>query len=164
MHSLFALAPHLKSGQFLLSTVDAVFREDEFASYLHHAGENQTADGILAITDFIDDENPLYVRLDESRRIKSFSKSESSPWITGGLYIFNPKIFDEMDAVLKKKIERLRNFLGHLVERGYNIEGYPFSKMIDIDHVRDIDTAREWIAGMNAQPLQKYKDRPIKVR
>ena len=151
MHSLFALAPMLRNERFLLSTVDAIFREEEFASYLRYATEHESADGVLAITDFIDDENPLYVQMDAGKRIRSFSKSESSEWITGGLYFFSPRIFDEMDAVLQNKIERLRNFLGHLLDHGYILEGFPFSKMIDIDHVRDIDTARKWIAEVNGK-------------
>jgi NDP-sugar pyrophosphorylase family protein len=166
MHSLFALAPLLKNERFLLSTVDTVFREDEFASYLQFAGARESVDGILAITNFIDDENPLYVQLDAVRRIQSFSKSDSSEWITGGLYVFSPKVFDEMDSVLKKRIERLRNFLSHLIERGYSIEGFPFSKMIDIDHVHDIDTARTWIAEENlkSQNSTHHRGGTIKVR
>ncbi len=153
MHSLFALAPYLRDDKFLLSTVDTIFRESEFTSFLRFAEAQPAARSVLAITDFIDDENPLYVDLNKDRRIAGFSKSKLSKWVTGGLYIFSPDIFNEMSPALQNGIERLRNFLAHLVERGYPIDGFPFSKMIDIDHVRDIETARNWLAEINGSSM-----------
>jgi len=142
MHSLFALAPHLMDGPFLLSTVDSIFSEDEFARFLGYT-QKHTSDGVLAVTNYIDDENPLYVQMNNAQRISSFSKSEQSPWVTGGLYRFHPRIFKEIDTVLELKIERLRNFLGHLLSHGYVLEGFRFSKIIDVDHVHDIRVAEE---------------------
>jgi len=143
MHSLFALAPYLNDGPFLLSTVDPIFDENEFSGFLQYARLHTAADGILAVTQFVDDENPLYVQLDTDRRILNFSKSEQSPWVTGGLYFFSPTIFRDVDIVLKKNIERLRNFLNYLLQTGYRLEGYPFSKIIDVDHRSDIRVAEE---------------------
>jgi len=137
MHSLFALAPELRGGQFLLSTVDPIFDEREFAGYLAAAREHSAVDGLLAVTGYVDDENPLYVELDASRRIVKFTKAEKTPWVTGGLYVFSPRIFDEMDAALGAGVERLRNFLAHLLRAGYALEGHPFSTIIDVDHVQD---------------------------
>lgn len=143
MHSLFVLAPHLAGDQFLLSTVDSVFNEQELVRLLDHAGQHPSLDGVLAVTNFIDDENPLYVTLDASNRILGFSKSEQSPWVTGGLYVFSPRMFKEIDTALGQNIERLRNFLGHLLKQGYALEAFPFSKIVDVDHVQDIHTAEE---------------------
>src|SRR5512140_3298733 len=56
MHSLFALAPMLAGDRFLLSTVDPIFREEEFAEYLRYGERRGTNDGVLAVTGFIDDE------------------------------------------------------------------------------------------------------------
>lgn len=147
MHSLFALAPLLSDGQFLLSTVDAVFDEREFAAYVRHAESRAEADGVLAVTDFVDDESPLYAACDPSWRITGFSKTEAAPYVTGGLYVFSPRVFREIDPVLASGVERLRNFLAHLVQKGYRIEAFPFSKMIDVDHLRDIQTAEELLRG-----------------
>ncbi|HTK81294.1 MAG TPA: sugar phosphate nucleotidyltransferase [Bacteroidota bacterium] len=147
MHSLFALSPFLAGGKFLLSTVDSVFDEGEFSAFIREAEQNTGADGILGITDFIDDENPLYVQLDASGRIQSFSKSGKTPWITGGIYVFSPSIFREIDAVLGQGIERLRKFLGYLVEHEYHLEAYRFSKIVDVDHVGDIQTAESLLRG-----------------
>ncbi len=146
MHSLFELAPYLTDERFLCSTVDPVFPSGEFDSYVAYAaGRDADVDGILAITGFIDDENPLYVELDDRKRILRFSKTEGSPWVTGGLYVFSPRIFDEKDAVLKAGMNRLRNFLSHLVSRNYRLEGYQFSRIVDVDHVHDIRVAETMI-------------------
>ena len=149
MHSLFALAPSLKEGQFLLSTVDSIFDDNELSRFLTSSKARSSADGVLAVTKFVDDENPLYVHVDGANRIESFSKSGASPWITGGLYVFSPRIFDEVDAALAQGIERLRNFLGHLLKSGYTLEAFPFSKIVDVDHASDLRVAEEFLRAGN---------------
>jgi len=170
MHSLFALAPYVQEGQFLLSTVDSVFGDGEFSCFLQYAQSRRTLDGVLAITDFVDDENPLYVEMNERKEIMRFLKKpgddtrapapanesgkelgNDGPWVTGGLYIFSPRIFREVDGALGLGIERLRNFLVHLIARGYILEGYQFSRIVDVDRVSDLHTAEAWLA-LNPKP------------
>lgn len=146
MHSLFALAPYLKNERFCLATTDTVFDEKEFADFLEYANQQDEAAGVLAVTRYIDDEKPLCIAMDESDRITKFSdKKEGYSWATGGLYIFSEIIFEEMDAALRKKISRLRNFLKMIVAQGYLIKGFAFSKMIDVDHVSDISKAEKFL-------------------
>ena len=71
MHSFAELAPYLGDGPFCLTTVDTIFRENEFAEYIRHF-QQSTLDGCMAVTDYIDDESPLYVATDESLRITGF--------------------------------------------------------------------------------------------
>lgn len=63
MHSFAALAPHLDGGPFVLTTVDTIFRTEEFARYVQAFSEAvaQGYDGLMGVTDYIDDERPLYV-------------------------------------------------------------------------------------------------------
>lgn len=145
VHSLFELAPLLSSGRFLLSTVDPIFDQKEFDAYLDTARRRTDTDGVLAVTPFIDDENPLYVRTNEANRITGFSKKDRSPLVTGGLYVFSPRVFDEIDNALQSGVERLRYFLAHLVTAGYHLEPYVFSKIIDVDHVGDIRVAEQFL-------------------
>jgi len=155
MHSLFELAPRLREGRFLLTTVDSIFAEADLRKFLAAAGEGPAGtkgpagpDGVLAVTDYIDDENPLYVETNREGRVTSFPRSGRSQWITGGLYIFQPRIFDEIPAAKSQGIDRLRNFLAHLVKAGYDLRTHPFSKIVDIDHVRDIRTAERMLDGL----------------
>jgi len=153
MHSLFALAPHLMDGRFLLSTVDSIFNEDEFGRFINYARSRDSVDGLLAVTGFIDDENPLTVQVDRSMRILAFGTRtagpgspqtpSTAPLATGGLYVLSPRVFNEIDSALTQGLERLRNFLSYLVARGYTLEAYPFSKIVDVDHADDVRTAED---------------------
>jgi len=146
MHSLFALAPMLRDEQFCLSTVDAVFLDQEFGRFLSYAVQRSNIDGILAVTRFIDDEKPLCAIMGRSNRILSFSNdSDGTLSATGGLYVFSPRIFDEMQNALDAGVTRLRNFLRLLLEKGHMLQGFPFQKIIDVDHSHDIKTAKQFL-------------------
>ena len=59
MHSFHALSPYLQDAPFCLTTVDTIFREEEFTEYIRafkEATSAQRLDGMMAVTDFIDDE------------------------------------------------------------------------------------------------------------
>ncbi|HZY09690.1 MAG TPA: sugar phosphate nucleotidyltransferase [Bacteroidota bacterium] len=148
MHSLFELSQFLVDDRFLLTTVDSIFQDHEFSHFLKYSESRPTADGILAVTNFIDDENPLYVQMNSENRITSFKKMEQSAWVTGGLYIFSSRIFKEREYVLHRRIERLRNFLAHLLEKDYRLEGFSFSKIVDVDHLQDISKAEELLKSI----------------
>jgi NDP-sugar pyrophosphorylase family protein len=146
MHSLFALAPMLHGSPFCLTTADTLFPEEEFKMFLAYARERKNLDGVLAVTQFIDDEKPLCVEMDSDRRIREFSDTkEHYQWATGGIYYFTPRIFDQIEMAYQRKTERLRNFLRLLLESHYKLEGYPFSKIIDVDHVHDLRVAEEFL-------------------
>jgi NDP-sugar pyrophosphorylase family protein len=141
MHSLFAFAPLLNDQPFLLSTVDSIFRESEFAAYLD-AAATCPADGMLAVTHFIEDEKPLCVVTDTDDRVLQFSDTtEGFDLATGGLYWFSPRIFDAIPEAFGSGTERLRNFLRLLLARSYDLRIFRFSKMVDVDHVFDLDAA-----------------------
>ncbi len=147
MHSLFVLAPYLRQSPFCLATVDTIFYEREFQQYLDYAQSQAGSDGVLAVTDFIDDEKPLCVELDENRRILRFSDAkEQLRYATGGIYYFSPRIFDVMNEVLATGTLRLRNFLRYLIDHGYTLRAFPFSKIVDVDHAADIRVAEQFLA------------------
>lgn len=146
LHSLAALATKLAEKQFLLAAVDSVFKEDEFAGFLEYARRQDKADGTLAVTQFVDDEKPLCVKMDAERRISAFTDDKTtSQWVTGGLYYFAPSILKELPGAINSGVSRLRNFLRLLVNKGYRLNGFPFLKIIDVDHVNDIKTAEEFL-------------------
>lgn len=66
MHSFYELSQLLDNGSkapFVLTTVDTIFRENEFKGYLRAFKQvlDEGDDGLMGVTAFIDDEKPLYV-------------------------------------------------------------------------------------------------------
>lgn len=147
MHSLHALSHLLRGDKFCLTTVDTLFREEEFAEYIKTFKESD-GDGIMAVTDYIDDEKPLYVDTDSQLDITAFcdKPTENSRYISGGIYGLTPKALDILDECMAEGIERMRNFQRRLVDGGMRLKAYPFTKIIDIDHAEDIEKAERFIS------------------
>ena len=148
MHSLHALSHLLRGGKFCLTTVDTIFKEHEFTDYIK-AFETSAYDGMMAVTDYIDDEKPLYVETDGMLEITAFADKPTaeSKYISGGIYGLDDKALDILDQCMDAGIERMRNFQRSLVAGGLKLKAYPFIKIIDIDHAEDIAKAEEFIAG-----------------
>ena len=88
LHSLYQLNKFL-SPPFLVSTADTVFLENEFTSFINFGLNVNDTDGIIAVTDFIDDEKPLYADIDENGRIINFEDvNDGYEFVRGGLYLF----------------------------------------------------------------------------
>ena len=147
MHSLHALSHLLRGDKFCLTTVDTLFHEEEFAEYIKIFKESD-GDGIMAVTDYIDDEKPLYVDTDSQLDITAFcdKPTENSRYISGGIYGLTPKALDILDECMAEGIERMRNFQRRLVDGGMRLKAYPFTKIIDIDHAEDIEKAERFIS------------------
>ena len=146
MHSLHALSHLLHGERFCLTTVDTLFLEEEFSQYISSFKEHK-GDGMMAVTDHIDDEKPLYIDTDEQLNITAFrdTPGNDSRFISGGIYGLSPKALDILDECMAMGIERMRNFQRRLVESGMTLQAYPFSKIIDIDHAEDIDKAEKFL-------------------
>lgn len=148
MHSFFALSEYLRGSKFCLTTVDTIFREGDFADYIR-AFEQSTADGLMAVTDHIDDEKPLYVATDEALRITDFLDANTAHcrYISGGIYCLSDKAIDVLHQCMAEGRSRMRNFQRALIEAGLHIEAYPFgSKILDVDHAEDIVKAEAFLS------------------
>lgn len=146
MHSMHALSHHLQGDKFCLTTVDTLFHEEEFAAYIK--AFDKSDEGIMAVTDYIDDEKPLYVDTDKALNITAFhdNPSEHSRYISGGIYALPPQALDILDKCIAEGIERMRNFQRRLVDSGMKLKAHPFSKIIDIDHAEDIEKAEKFLS------------------
>ena len=146
MHSFYELSRFLKDDKFCLTTVDTIFREEEFAQFIN-IFKSSDNDGMMAVTDYIDDEKPLYVATDENLRITGFYDSVTSQckYISGGIYCLNPKAIDVLNKCMEKGLSRMRNFQRQLVTEGMSLVAYPFSKILDVDHVEDIMKAEKFL-------------------
>lgn len=146
MHSFYELSRFLKDDKFCLTTVDTIFREDEFAAFIE-AFKASGKDGMMAVTDYIDDEKPLYISTDENLNITGFHDTATSDcrYISGGIYCLTPKAIETLENCMKKGMSRMRNFQRQLVADGLQLEAYPFSKILDVDHASDIVKAEAFL-------------------
>lgn len=146
MHSMHALAPYLCSGKFCLTTVDTIFREEEFGAYIE-TFEKSNCDGLMAVTDYIDDEKPLYVGTASDLHITGFhdTAQDDTRYISGGIYGLTSATLETLDRCIASGSSRMRNFQRALVTDGFNLTAYPFAKVIDIDHAEDIEKAEQFL-------------------
>lgn len=144
MHSFYELMPHLGKGKFCLTTVDTIFREDEFKQYIQQF-EAFDGDGLFAVTDYIDDEKPLYIATDAEMNITAFHDSEPQTYISGGIYCLTDAAFPVLNKCIEEGKSRMRNFQRQLVYDGLHLKAYPFSKILDVDHASDIIKAEEFL-------------------
>jgi NDP-sugar pyrophosphorylase family protein len=146
MESLFTLAPQLGDEPFLLLTVDAIVAPAALADFVLRARGRAEADGVLAVNSFVDDEKPLYVAGDAEGRITAIGAAAgASPLITAGFYVLRPTIFAEIAAARAARFTALRQFLAHLVARGYRLYAECVPKCVDVDRPEDIATAEAFI-------------------
>ena len=163
MHSFYELSKEFSSDDscfpFVLTTVDTIFREEEFGSYISTLKQVLATgeDGLMGVTDYIDDEKPLYV---ETVSGASDKEQEASDWpritgfldtcehphfISGGIYGLTTRAITTLNACIERGESRMRNFQRALVRDGLQLRAYPFTKVLDIDHASDILKAEEFL-------------------
>ncbi|WP_029904946.1 sugar phosphate nucleotidyltransferase [Prevotella sp. 10(H)] len=152
MHSFFELRNFLRDGKFCLTTVDTVFDEEEFSRFIQAFDADTKNDGMMAVTDYIDDEKPLYVKVDEKMNIIGFlDEANDCNYISGGIYCLTPKAIDTLEACLNAGQSRMRNFQRQLVTDNLKLKAYPFSKILDVDHAEDIKKAEQFVKNKNVK-------------
>ena len=145
MHSFHVLSQYLRDEPFVLTTVDTIFDEHEFARYVRMFS-GKTAEGVdalMGVTDYIDDEKPLYVGVDEQMTVTGYydTPQPDSRYISAGIYGLTPRTLAVLDACIARGEHRMRNFQRALVADGLQVEAYPLPHVFDIDHASDIRKA-----------------------
>jgi NDP-sugar pyrophosphorylase family protein len=150
MHSMWELSRWLDDGPFVLTTVDTIFREEEFDAFVQTFSgllETGEADGLMGVTDYIDDEKPLYVSTDDDLWITAFLDQCDSPrYVSGGIYALTPRSLTTLYDCVVHGEQRMRNFQRGLLRDGLKLKAWPFSKVLDIDHVSDIQKAEAFLS------------------
>ena len=146
MESLFALRPLLDGERFVLLTVDAIFAPAVLREFLTAAAARADADGVLALSAFVDDEKPLWARRADTGRLTALGPdAEGSGLVTAGFYVFDPAIFSEIATARRSGFTALRQFLRHLLRSGYRLYGEPIAKTIDVDRPEDVTVAEAFV-------------------
>ena len=177
MHSFFELSKTFDVlSPFVLTTVDTIFREDDFRGYVEHFARNIAStggarhsssnngengiDGLMGVTDFIDDEKPLYVGTDAEMNITGFFDSYESlrknegtqvattpTYISGGIYGLTAPALRTLNGCMVRGESRMRNYQRALIRDGLRLKAFAFSKVLDIDHASDIAKAEAFLCG-----------------
>ena len=154
MHSFYELRHFLRDEPFILTTVDTIFDESEFHDYVLSFQDKiaHGTDALMGVTDYIDDEKPLYVSVDNVMRINGYydTPQADSRFISAGIYGLTTSSLDILEACIKKGESRMRNFQRALVAAGLRIEAYPLTKVFDIDHIEDIRKADEGVKNLSS--------------
>lgn len=152
LHSFYALlktAPHLDA--ICLATTDTVFLKEEFSAFITEFEQNPELDALMAVTSFVDDESPLFVTVDENQTITDFTdkKTSRTTFVSGGMYCLRKNALKTVAQAIKGGTSRMRNFQRQLLTNGLQVKAFPFSKIVDVDHVQDIQTAELFLSGVN---------------
>ena len=147
MHSFYELSRIWKGEEICLTTVDTIFREEEFGGYIQAFQQAKSLDGLKAVTDYIDDEKPLYVQTNAQLDITNFLDQAGNDcrYISGGIYCLRRKAIDVLEKALNEGMSRMRNYQRQLIAEGLQVKAYPFSKIIDVDHAEDIAKAEAFV-------------------
>lgn len=149
MHSFYELSRVMQPGRFCLTTVDTIFREDDFRAYIQAMEADDSHDGMMAVTSYIDDEKPLYVETDADLNITAFRDAayEGARFFSGGIYALNEKAVKVLEECMEKGVSRMRNFQRALVDAGLRLKAYDLGKILDVDHADDIRKANDFLNG-----------------
>ena len=133
-------------AKFIVTTVDTIFRPDEFARYVD-AFRRSDADGCMGLTYYIDDEKPLYADTDAQGMITAYRDTPNGHdrSVSAGIYGLTTSALPVLDACLAKGVSRMRNYQRALLDAGLCLEAFFFDKVIDVDHAGDIEKAETFL-------------------
>ena len=148
MHSFAEVARSIGSGKFIVTTVDTIFSPDTFRDYARAFETDDSCDGMMGVSDYIDDEKPLYVAEDHAGIITDFL-DDARPgvkYVSAGVYGLRlPEAGDVLADCLARSIGRMRNYQRALVAHGLKLKAFSLGKVIDVDHAGDVAKARALI-------------------
>lgn len=157
MHSFYELGNLMRGkGRFVLTTVDTIFREKDFAKYISAFTECRAEiDGMMAVTEYVDDEKPLYVATDDTMNITAFrdEPARDTHFVSGGIYGLDSKAIDVLDRCMADGVHRMRNFQRALIASGLKLKAYDMGKILDVDHAGDIPKAEAFLTNCLATKI-----------
>jgi NDP-sugar pyrophosphorylase family protein len=142
------LSRRLPSGPALFSTVDAWCPRGDFVRFAAEARRFPDST-VLAVTSFVDDERPLWVRRGKDGRVVGIGGPDGD-CVTAGIYRFSSRA-RALALSAPKTLDRLRAFLAWLVGEGEPIEALEIAKVIDVDRSRDVALVEELEAETSAR-------------
>ena len=149
MHSFYELINLMKpEDKFIVTTVDTIFKDESFREYVSlFVNAPKEIDGLMGVTSYIDDEKPLYVETDFRDHILAYmdSPSEFVKFISAGVYGLRQSAIPVLQECVNSGLNRMRNFQRKLVENGLHLDVFDLGKVLDVDHISDIDKANAFL-------------------
>lgn len=124
-------------GPMLISTVDAWCHPTDFVRFVAAASARPLVATVLAVTPLVADENPLWVTLGDAGRVRRLG-ARSGDVVTAGLYLIPETVRRQSPP---RGLERLRDFLAWLVERGEPVYAETIETVVDVDRSCDVTLA-----------------------
>lgn len=126
---------------FLISTVDALISAKDISRFIKHASAG-SCPAALALTEFVDDEKPLFADINGTGRLRSLGGS-SGRYVTAGLYYLTAETARSMPQ--PSRHAALRDYWISLLHQGLDVRGIPLSKTLDVDRPRDLAAAEGFL-------------------
>jgi dTDP-glucose pyrophosphorylase len=150
LHTMAEGLREVPAGPVFASMVDTVMPERDWRRAYEESVRQMRRgrDGVLVVTPFVDDENPLWVERGPggvARRIGG--APVMPPCVTGGVYVFGPDIRDAAEMAVLEGGSRIRYFLADLVKGGAKLGTVEIDRVVDLDHKHDIETADALLAA-----------------
>lgn len=148
MHSLYELSGVLDRGKLCLSTVDTVFDVELLKRYIDSFNEADDCDAFMAVTSYVDDEKPLYVKTDMDMNVLGyFDTPNGCHYVSAGIYCLTERCMEVLQQCIDKGLSRMRMFQKSLVDSGLKVKAFDIGKVIDVDHIDDIAKAEQLLSG-----------------
>jgi NDP-sugar pyrophosphorylase family protein len=150
LHTLIAGLAVVPPGPVFCTMVDTVMPPEDWRRL--YAGVTEKLRGgsfaVLAVTPFVDDERPVYVRRDAQGRATDIADTNGdrteAAVVTGGVYGLSPGA-RRLATVAGSNGNRMRTFLKLLIEVRAPVATVEVPKIIDLDHRRDLEAAETWL-------------------
>jgi NDP-sugar pyrophosphorylase family protein len=133
-------------GRLLVSTVDAFCPRRDFVAFVGRAAELPPDATVLAVTGYVHDEKPLWVRIGEHGRAGRVAAigGNAGDAVTAGIYV----VPERVRTMALPDFPRLRDFFAWLAKQDEPIEAVSIEKVVDVDRVEDLAEA-ELLAALD---------------
>ena len=153
LHTLVAGLEAVPAGAVFCSMVDTVMRPADWRT-VFRATERSLAEGadvVLAVTPYVDDESPVYVRRERGGVVRALSEEPTEPpCVTGGVYGLSAGSRAAAADAVGRGVAKMRGFLKALVAAERRVVAVEVARIIDIDRPSDLQTANAWLSAREA--------------
>ena len=150
LHTLVEGLRAVPAGPVFCSMVDTVMRWRDWGEVYRQTEARlvEGADAVLAVTSFVDDESPVYVRRQAGGFVQKIGDEPVAPvCVTGGVYGLGVEARRAVAAAVARGLERMRGFLQAFVAGGARVATVDVARIIDIDRPSDLQVANAWLTA-----------------